>query len=342
MPDIHCIPVNLFPAEALKFNQCSVIPGLIIKKYEGQLKKKIDDFLEKEPQLLKVYYSHLIYIDVELYLTKLKERLITEGKEFPEQPPSPPPFDFVYINSFPLAKQAIMALILSGPVSFSMQGIFVFSRNGNQFQLKSYSPSPAQHFEVPFIIQSAMATTTKVSAKQIMKHGMLLDQYYREGIWSIDRYAMALTHFWGALCTQFVDQSLLGFTTTLECLLSTSNIEITHMLAERCALILKETPNDRLAKYDEVKKIYDYRSKLVHGKAFVKKGRIDQKSLCISPKIMNVPVSIIHQAFNIALDILIAILNNKKLISIIRKESNEDQISKELNSFFISALFNSS
>ncbi len=336
MPDKYCIPVSLYPKSALQFSKCSVVPGLVIKKHEGPLKKQIDDFRSKNTQLLKVSPTHLIHIDAELYLCKLKERLKAEDKEFPEQP-------LQFIDSFSLAKQAVMSLILAGPVSFSMYGSFSFSRKGNKYSQRGFSNTP--HFEVYAPMSSALFrehAAVNIHARQVAKYGKLIDEYYREGIWSIDRYAMALTHFWGAICTQFTDQAVLGITSALECLLSTKNMEITHTLAERVALILKESPSDRLSKYNEVKKIYGYRSKLVHGKAFVKKGRINWDSLCVSPKMMTFPVSIMAQAFHLALAVLTAIISNKEIMTIIKKRKNEDKITSELHSYYTSALFNAS
>ena len=337
MPDKYCVPVLLHPASSLQFSKCSVVPGLVIRKHEGQLKKQIDDFRSKSPDWLKVSPTHLIHIDVELYLRKLKERLETEGKEFPER-------QLQFIDAFSLAKQAVMALILSGPVCFSMHGNFSFSWKRNKYWLRGFSNTP--YFEVCAPMSSALfreeTDIVNINARQVTHYGKLLDEYYREGIWSIDRYAMALTHFWGALCTQFSDQAMLGITSALECLLSTKNMEITHTLAERSALILKRAPSDRLDKYHEVKTIYDYRSKLVHGKAFVKRGRINWESLCVSPKMMTFPVSVMGQAFYLALNVLTEIINNREIMAIIKKRKSEEKITNELHAYYTSLLFNAS
>ena len=338
MPDKYCVPVLLYPTPALQFDRCSIVPGLTIRKCQGQLKRQIDEFGSKNPRWLKVSPTHLIHVDSELYLCKLKERLQMEGKEFPERP-------LQFIDSFSLAKQAVMSLILTRPITFSMHGSFSFSRKGSQYSQRGFSNTP--HFEVYAPMSSSLfreqqAIEDKINTRQVTHYGKLLDEYYREGIWSIDRYAMALTHFWGALCTQFTDQAMLGITSALECLLSTKNMEITHTLAERAALLLEKSPIDRLNKYSEVKEIYDYRSKLVHGKAFVKKGRINWESLCVSPKMMTFPVSIMGQAFHVVLNVLTTIINNKEIMAIIKKRKSEEKITKELHLYYTSALFNSS
>lgn len=336
MTNIHCIPVNLYPAKLIKFNQCTVVHGVIIKKYEGQIKNKIDTYSKKLPEPLMVKPTHFIYIDQKVYLEKLKQRLKIEGHEQSEQNFSN------CIDSFSLAKQAVMALIFSGLVSFSMHGVFSFSRKGKKYTTQSYSNT--NHFKISFSMASGLlgygGNVKEIKAAKVTRYGKLLDKYYREGIWSIDRYAMALTHFWGALCTQFSDQSILGFTSTLECLLSTTNMEITHTLAERAAFILHNKPSDMLNKYNEVKSLYNVRSKLVHGKSFLKKGPINNNTLCVSPKIMNVPSDLLIQAFNLSLKILITIINNENVIGIIQNNRSEENITKGLNDYYTKALFN--
>ena len=105
------------------------------------------------------------------------------------------------------------------------------------------------------------------------------------------------------------------------------------MLLEEKPLELKAQKlfQKRIAEREKVKEIYDYRSKLVHGKAFVKKGRINWESLCVSPKMMTFPVSIMGQAFHVVLNVLTTIINNKEIMAIIKKRKSEEKITKELH-----------
>lgn len=63
------------------------------------------------------------------------------------------------------------------------------------------------------------------------------------------------------------------FCSALEALLATSPGELAHQLAERCAFFVRDTPDDRLKVYREIKKAYGYRSKFVHGD-FVKESEV--------------------------------------------------------------------
>ena len=61
------------------------------------------------------------------------------------------------------------------------------------------------------------------------------------------------------------------YTTCLEVLFSTDSSEISHKLAERVALFLGDTFEERKRLFDRVKKLYSVRSKVVHGDVFSEK-----------------------------------------------------------------------
>lgn len=335
MTAFHCVPIYLHAFNRIQFNQCTVIPGVTIKKFDGKVSQLIKKFSERQPQRLQVSPNFLVFIDENKYFEKLSLRLAKEGKSLPRHR---------YLESIPLAKQAIMALILAGRVSFSMHGVFSLEKTGRQYRITSFSNT--EYFNIHQGNASALLSKTglwpPIDPKAVAFYGKLLDRYYRSGTWWLDRYSMALAHFWTALCTQFPDQTLIGMTSTLECLLSTKNIEITHTLSERTALLLHKTPKDRVNKYYQVKNIYNMRSKLVHGKAFPKRGNVNIESLYISPKLINVPRSFLEDTVDLTVNILLKVINNKNLMSIIQKKGSEDKITTELDKYFISILFNAS
>lgn len=55
------------------------------------------------------------------------------------------------------------------------------------------------------------------------------------------------------------------YTMALECLLGTTNVELSHRLSERSAILLGSNPEQRLAVYENVKKTYGIRSSIAHG-----------------------------------------------------------------------------
>lgn len=61
------------------------------------------------------------------------------------------------------------------------------------------------------------------------------------------------------------------YTTCLEVLFSTDSSEISHKLAERIALFLGDTFEERKRLFDRVKRLYSVRSKVVHGDVFPQK-----------------------------------------------------------------------
>lgn len=52
---------------------------------------------------------------------------------------------------------------------------------------------------------------------------------------------------------------------SLECLFTTDNSEVTHKVCERVAFFLSDDPTERLEIYQKIKKAYDHRSSFFHG-----------------------------------------------------------------------------
>lgn len=61
------------------------------------------------------------------------------------------------------------------------------------------------------------------------------------------------------------EQQLLSYTIALESLLSSGSSEVSHQVSERAAFLLSEDPHRRRKFYDEVRRLYDIRSNIVHG-----------------------------------------------------------------------------
>ena len=206
MSDIYCVPIKLYPTQLLQFKRCTVVPGLTIRKFEGQIATIIKNFSKKHQEVVKIQYpTHLIYINENLYFENLKIRLEKEEKELPRR---------IHLDAFSLAKQTIMAMILARRLTFSMHGIFCLSRSGKKAHLKAFSNTDYYeiHNATAYAFLKNIGDLSAIETSKISHFGKLLDRYYREGIWSSDRYAMALTHFWGSLCKQVSVQLLMVLT----------------------------------------------------------------------------------------------------------------------------------
>lgn len=81
-----------------------------------------------------------------------------------------------------------------------------------------------------------------------------------------------------AHATGVVPQKLLMYSAALEALVATSTTELSHRVAERVAILLGETAEERCAIYSDIKNGYDTRSKIAHGD-MIKKDENDIREL---------------------------------------------------------------
>ena len=72
---------------------------------------------------------------------------------------------------------------------------------------------------------------------RVRKLALQLDPYYRTGIWWWDRVSVALGYVWAALLAEDAHLSYAALFMALEALCNTDKFEITHQLAERCAVL---------------------------------------------------------------------------------------------------------
>lgn len=65
--------------------------------------------------------------------------------------------------------------------------------------------------------------------------------------------------------SSILPMKIVSYCTALECLFSTAKTEINHRIAERVALIIGDTNDEKKKYYSFIKKAYDVRSTIVHG-----------------------------------------------------------------------------
>lgn len=78
----------------------------------------------------------------------------------------------------------------------------------------------------------------------------------------------ALDYFYYAWRSPFLEQTNINLAISLESLFSpSSNSELAHQIAFNIAKFLGETPESQIKHYEQIKKFYSIRSKIVHGSA---------------------------------------------------------------------------
>lgn len=338
MTTITCYPAYLHPKRRLNFLRCTVVPGVELVRLTDALKETINsqyDRLSVSPPDFGI--THAVFIDKAAYLNALEVRLRDEQATLPAHP-------FIDVES--LARQAILSLLLAGRVSFAFQhvhslGVTAIGQR-KSYKAGGWARGQLHQISTPMEVALLQGTGTwpPINPRKVTRIAIKLDRYFRSGMWWSDRLAMAIGYFWNALCTPFSEQAFLSLTTALESLLSTQPMEITHILAERAAVLVAREPSSRLMTYRKVKDLYKVRSQVVHAKVFPKGGRRGGwESLIIDAKKSNVPISSLKSLVDLTLSVIMGVLANRELLRIIQAKKSEQKISKDLDEYFARSLF---
>ena len=110
--------------------------------------------------------------------------------------------------------------------------------------------------------------------------------------------------------------------TVFEAVLSTDNNEITHQIAERTAYLLEKGEDQRHETYRRMKRLYNTRSRVVHGDVENKAGGITMDRLRLDARITIVPKQDASDAFELCLRVLGQVLLDQKLISLLEDKKS--------------------
>jgi len=331
-----CVPAYFHPLEQLNFSSCSVVQGVRIAHLTGELKNTITSFSKKLPREPGFGVTHAICIEEAAYWEGVSQRLQTEGASLPAR---------TLLESESIAKQTIISFLLAGPISFAFRGAhsLTVATHGRRkiFTPTGYSHGPLYQISGP--MQGAIfhenETLSPIDPRKVRAIAEKLDKYFRSGRYWHDRLSMAIGYFWDALCTPFSQQAYIGLMNALECLLTTKTLEITHSLAERTAVLITKDPESRMQVYNDIKNLYQIRSKIVHGTAFPKKGAQLSESLYISAKSSQVPISALGKLVRITISSITAVLCNAELLKIIQTLGKEEKIDRKIDKYFLKLLF---
>ena len=329
-----CQTLHLFPREGFAFSRCQIMPGVTLQRLKGPLKKLIAH--EKKMPGERGGYNFAVLVQHGRYADYVNQQLHAEGME---------PLDHFYVETSSITKHVLLSLVLSARIRFRIGGEYQLTKaQGNdrrKVRLAGYSPGILQFQESSGAMYSVpeQSDTKNISRRHLVPIVNSLERYFRSGRYKNDRIGMALGSFWNSICTPFQDQAFIGLTTSLEAILSTQSMEITHTIAERAAELIGNNAEHRLQIYRQIKSHYKTRSKIVHGAAFMKMGIQNSNSLIITAKHTNIPRTKMEELANLTISIINAALLNEDYCDAIRSVRNEDKTSKLVNEFFLKRLF---
>lgn len=137
----------------------------------------------------------------------------------------------------------------------------------------------------------------------------------------IDRINIGVNFLQQARSTPDLGFKIASYCSFFESVLSTTNVELSHQMAERAAFYLRVKPAERLELYKDLKQAYSVRSKVVHGDF-------------ISKKDMSKLGEIAKKCDSTARELLVAYLQDEEFSSAINESSNEP-----LDKFFLYKIF---
>ncbi len=138
---------------------------------------------------------------------------------------------------------------------------------------------------------------------------------------STGRLSRAMLFLQQARSADDLGQKIANYCSFFEATLSTSSSELSHQLSERVAFFLRDSPEERLALFRDVKKAYGVRSKIVHGDVLAQ-GTIDSL------------VNVAETCDATARQVVRKIVGNKSLSKLLDESSNDAIDSYMMNLIF--------
>ena len=332
---LHAIPVAVQPKARLKFARASLYPGVSLRKAEGPLARKVADRFNTRPVAPGFAATHLICIDENAYFEGLDERLLAAGDTREKG-------DYSHVDLDGLTRQVLIALTLRSRCVWKVGGSCTFDNSDPNFPYSyssvSYGHRNTQRISDLLSYSAPDGWFLDTRSGELRATCNQLDCYYRSGTWWVDRLSVALGYLWSGLTTSHPELSFVAFCMAIEAIASTSQNEITHILAEWCAILTQASGKDRVLMYKKVKDLYALRSKIVHGRSAPRKGFMNWETLAITAKQSLVPRLALFGMLDVTIQVINAVLSRSEFLDILHVRRSEEKSSKALDEYFQSLL----
>lgn len=326
---LYAIPVAIQQEKLVAFTRAALQTGVSLRRATGPLGRQVAERTKTHPVQPGFAATHLIVVDQADYFQGLDARLAAEGGTRDVG-------DFSHIDLDGIARQVLISITLLSHCTWQVGGTYTFDYPDSDFPYRSggYSHRETVSVAQAFRYSAASGWFRDLKASELRRKCVQLDCYYRSGTWWFDRLSVALGYLWSGLTTTHSELAFVSFCMALEAIASTSNNEITHILAERCALLTESDLEHRLRAYSEVKDLYELRSKIVHGRSAPKKGPITSESLAITAKLSVVPHSELLRILAYVVAVINGVLRRPELMALLHVKRSEENASKALHEYF--------
>ena len=330
---IHAVPIALSPAKRLQFDRALLLQGVTLRRFTGTIARDIARRVEAFPEKPGFVPTHIIVVEQAKYLEGLDYRLQCEGR-------SRPVHEYETVDIAGIARQVLIASTLVGRLTWQVGGYHAFDFSDPDFPYRSAGYSHIPTVQVSDLYRWAAPSDwfRDIRATALRKTVTNLDRYYRSGTWWNDRLSVALGYLWSALTTTHTELSFAALCMALEAVATTANSEVTHILAERCAILARRSGAGREVAYNEIKQLYALRSQIVHGCSGPRKGPMTRESLAITAKYSMVPSTKVFKLLSYVFDVINGVLSDRDLMAIIHAKQSDDAESKAIADYFLRKL----
>ena len=333
---IAVVPVYLFLSSKNPLTAVPVVPGLSLAPFDGYMAKainKVDEQLKRHGTALPIRPSHMIVARHQAYLKSLYGRLDADRIQYERQ-------ERLWLDASGLTRQVLLALTIAGRIGWTTGQTYTFQREPGapgRYRCGSVTPPPSVRVSDAVMFALGRRSQHGVTSRQIRRCARALDRYYRSYHSWIDQLGVALGYLWVILTTASSILTFSGLCMALEALTRPSDTEITHQLAERCAILTRHmTPP--LERYKAVKQLYALRSKIVHGSSGPKKGPLRANDLFVMPKRANVSQDQMAGLLSIALDTIQGALTSPGYLRCIHHKASDEATTRAVNDYFLAQL----
>ena len=325
----QAIPLALTRPTWFDYSRLTIRPGVTLHASGGHLGKVFDALAPRAPQP-ETRPTHFLVIDDAVYRAHLMQALADEGHVIENMTPFP-------VDWRPLMRQALLTLAIVAGISWLSCGGRMLARvRGSPYWLDHFNNPPNASITVG--ISLSRRASHKVSPQLIRSTAMKLDRYFRSFTWWVDPLGIALAYLWSSLNDDAPEFVFCGGCMALEALTNTGASEITHQLAERCAVLTGNTRARRQETYALARKLYSLRSNLVHGRVELKKGRVRRDKLYATAKGINVPIAEFSALLNLVCDTIQGVLNSTELLRILHTNANDRTTLERMEAFYRNAV----
>lgn len=311
------------------------------------------DVLKERPADPSLTDLHsVLVIDSPSYARGLRDRLQSEIGSGPDLEkillgPAPTlehPFEDrleIYIEEEDLIRLVMVSCILAGAMAFIIDRpirVEMRTSNGSKTPVSNGGSNLRYIWQCPRLTREkrleGLEHPESLAVSSIQQMCATLEPYFRPIQWRTGRLAVALGSFLSyALAIDDV-QGYLSLMTVFEALLSTGKTEITHQIAERTAFLLEDNEEGRLDVYKRIKRLYNTRSRLVHGDVKNSQYRTTNDKIRIDAKFKIVPDQDYHDLFNLCTRLLTTIFGIEPLMVLLERGDTE-----ELNDWYLRFAF---